>query len=216
VDISTLIFDWSGVISDDRKPVYESNMRMLEKYGKPRMTFEDWLPKTTASVRELLANHGVNDNSDKLFEEYRQELNQVQKEGIHPIIYPETKKVLQTLKKQGKRLFVISAHPEKNLREEAREYGIEKYFSIFHGNAKDKTQAILHVCAKIAIKPSKKTVAYIGDTIYDIGSAKKAGVCSIGITNGYHMRERLVEENPDKLIDSLTELQMLFLKNTKS
>jgi phosphoglycolate phosphatase len=184
-------------------------MRMLERHGKPRMTFEEWLPRTTASIRELLANFGVNENPEKLFEEYIQVLNQVRKEGIHPTIYPETKNVLQTLKKLGKKLYVISAHPEKNLRQEAREYKIEQLFSAFQGNTKDKAKVMLEMC-KLNNYSSLMEVAYIGDTIYDIQAAKKAGVYSIGITNGYHAKELLAGENPNKLIDSITELQTLF------
>lgn len=203
---SVLIFDWSGVISDDRRPVYEANMCLLEHYGKPRMTFEEWLPRTTLSAREFLANHGVLGEPDELFEEYRQALNKVRREGIHPVIYPDTIVALEKLLKTGKTLVVLSAHPEKNLRGEAREYKIEKFFKFFVGNSKDKTIGILEACKELAIKPSTKRVAYIGDTIYDIQAAKKARVYSIGITNGYHVKERLQSENPDKLIENLSQL----------
>jgi beta-phosphoglucomutase-like phosphatase (HAD superfamily) len=38
--IKLYIFDWSGTLSDDRRPVYEANMRVLVAYGKQRMTFQ--------------------------------------------------------------------------------------------------------------------------------------------------------------------------------
>ncbi len=53
------VTDWSGVISDDRKPVYETNMQMLERRGKPRMSFGEWLPRTTMTPIEFLAGQGV-------------------------------------------------------------------------------------------------------------------------------------------------------------
>lgn len=206
MNLSTFIFDWSGVISDDRRPVYETNIRLLKRYGKPGMTFEEWLPKTTLSVREFLANHGVIEDPDKLFEEYRKLLNQVRKENIHPIIYKDAIKALRKLSGMGKELIVVSSHPENNLRQEAKEYNVKKYFSLFLGNAKDKTETIFKACRQLDILPSNRTVAYVGDTIYDIQAAKKAKVYSIGIATGYHVKERLQNEKPDKIVDNLTQL----------
>lgn len=66
-----VITDWSGVFSDDRMPVYEANMGILEAHGKSRFPFEEWLSRTTATPIEFLANHGVVGDRDVLFEEYR-------------------------------------------------------------------------------------------------------------------------------------------------
>lgn len=38
--IDTIIFDSSGIISGDCRPVYEANMRILEAFHLKRMTFE--------------------------------------------------------------------------------------------------------------------------------------------------------------------------------
>lgn len=209
MSFSTLIFDWSGVISDDRRPVYEANMKLLKRYGKPGMNFEDWLPKTTLSVREFLANNGVTADPDQLFKEYTQLFNKVRKEGINPVMYGDATEVLQALSDKRKKLIVVSSHPENNLRDEAKEYDIEKYFHLFLGNAKNKTEAIFKACKDIKTKISNKSVAYIGDTVFDIQSARDAKVYSIGITTGYHARERLRAAEPDKIIDNLAELLYL-------
>ena len=66
-----LIFDWSGVISDDRLPVYESNMRLMDKHDIKRMAFNEWLPQTTMSPREFFRDHGVED-IEELFEQHKQ------------------------------------------------------------------------------------------------------------------------------------------------
>ena len=38
--MNLFIFDWSGVISDDRKPVYEANTRLLRERGLKILTFD--------------------------------------------------------------------------------------------------------------------------------------------------------------------------------
>lgn len=205
-DFAIVIFDWSGVISDDRLPVYESNMILLKNYGKSPITFEEWLPKTTLSVRDFGPVYGITVDPEKIAEEYRQVFNQTRERGTHPSVYLGAKDVLENLYKSGKQMVVVSSHPEENLFGEAEEYGLKKYFSLMVGNSKNKTEVILEVCKKLGIVPSPKSVAYIGDTIYDIRAAKGAGVYSIGISNGYHTKERLTNENPDKVIESLAEL----------
>lgn len=41
-DTDVLLFDWSGTISDDRQLVYETNQRLLEAYGQPRLSLNEW------------------------------------------------------------------------------------------------------------------------------------------------------------------------------
>jgi phosphoglycolate phosphatase-like HAD superfamily hydrolase len=56
-----------------------------------------------------------------------------------------------------------------------------------------------------------KGISYIGDTVYDIRSSKKAGTCSGAVCTGYHTRERLEKENPDLLLENLSELKLKIL-----
>jgi len=204
IGIKTIISDWSGVFSDDRKPVYEANMRVIEKHGKIRVSFDEWLPITRLTPVELFKDFGIDDDHDVLFEEYRKTYSQVRREGIHPVAYPDVKDFLTGLKAKRIPIVVVSSHPEQNLRTEAIEYGIDHYFEGFYGNLKDKAAAIQMVCGLKNIHPS--STAYIGDTIYDVQEAKKAKAKSVAVATGYHVRKRLAEENPDLLLNSLSEL----------
>jgi phosphoglycolate phosphatase-like HAD superfamily hydrolase len=199
-----IISDWSGVISDDRRPVYEANMRVIEKHGLQRLTFEQWLPRTQLSAREFFANMGLKAEGDSLFEEYAQALAEVRTSGIHPTVYPDAKDFLEKVLGARKEIVVVSAHPADHLLREANEYGLTRYVSEFIGNAKDKVVAIEQVLAQKKI--SRSLSAYMGDTIYDILAAKKCEVASIAVATGYHIKERLFAESPDLLVSSLTEL----------
>lgn len=206
--INRIIFDWSGVISDDRLPVYETNMRLLEKYGRSRINFSHWLPITKFSVVEFLESFGIYGNPQKILEEYRDILNAVRKEGIHPRVYSDAKQSLKNLVKKGIRLAVLSSHPEKNLKEEPKEYGLADFFEKFLGSSRDKTLGIVDILKGWNV--SNKNVSYIGDTIYDIQAAKKANVFSIGITTGYYIKSRLLVEEPNLIVDSLKDLLTFF------
>lgn len=202
--IQLVISDWSGVISDDRLPVYEANMRVIESYGKQRVSFDEWLPSTRMRPDELFADHGIIDTIDNFYEKYRTFFNQVRTEGIHPVLYPDVIEALDTLSEKGLPIFVVSSHPKENLREEAKEYDIERFIEDFFGSVTDKTEAMLEVCKKTGIVPEQ--AIYMGDTIYDVHAAKKAGVKSVALTAGYHSKERLTAEGPALVLDSLSAL----------
>jgi len=205
MNIKLLIFDWSGVISDDRRPVYEANMKILKYYNKPIISFEEWLPRTTMTPIELLANHGVHGNPDELFNLYKKYLNKVIKSGIVPRVYPDIHNVFQFLKDKGKRLAVLSSHPADNLKIEVSCYNLIPFLDLIYGDSKDKVKGLQDICRQLDIKP--EFTFYIGDTIYDIRAAKEAGIHSAGICQGYHTKERLKNEKPDLLLDCLLDLK---------
>ena len=97
MEIELLAFDWSGVVSDDRRPVYEANMKILKQYGKPIMTFEEWLPRTTMTPIEFLANHGIHGEPQYLFALYKKYLDDALASGIVPTVYPDAHDVFQHL-----------------------------------------------------------------------------------------------------------------------
>lgn len=200
--IEAVIFDWSGVLSDDRNPVYESNMRLLESFEKPRMAFEEWLPKTRLTAAEFLRDNGVEGNDEELSKLYKQYFNEEIAKGNVPTVYEDAEQTLDYLINQGKPLALVSSHPFENLKKEARAYGLDKYL-IPHiiGDARDKAEGILDACERLDVQPYN--ALYLGDTIYDIMAAKQAGVHSAAITTGYHVKERLESEHPEFLIESL-------------
>ena len=66
-NIKLIIFDWSGVISDDRKPVYKTDMRVLRRYKKPLLTLEQWLENPSLNAQEFFSSQGICGTQDELF-----------------------------------------------------------------------------------------------------------------------------------------------------
>ena len=207
-DIGLLVFDWSGVISDDRMPVYEANMRILEDYGKPTISFEEWLPRTTMTPVEFLKNHGVFGDDKKMFALYKKYFDEAVESGTAPTAYADACDVLRYLKGRKKKLSVLSSHPAENLRKEAEQYSLASFLELIEGNSKDKAGGLLDICRHLGEKP--ESALYVGDTIYDIRAAKEAGTRSAGICTGYHTKERLESEMPDFILGCLSELKGVF------
>jgi pyrophosphatase PpaX len=154
---------------------------------------------------EFFENHGIHGDPKELFAVYAKYLSEAVESGITPTIYPNVHDVFQYIKHKGKKLAVLSSHPEGNLKMEAEQYGILPLLDYISGNSKDKAQGLISVCNSLGEAP--KHALYTGDTIYDIKAAKEAGVNSAGICTGYHVRERLESENPDFLLERLSDLK---------
>lgn len=199
-DVELIITDWSGVISDDREIVYESNMRLLQKYGGSTWTFEEWLEASQLNCAAFLELAGLKFDPAVAAEEYPALLTTLRKEGLHPTVYPDAHMFVRGI---GEReIVVVSSHPEQHLSAEADEYGLTDCIAHFIGNVTNKAEEIIRVLERF---PSRQAL-YMGDTVYDIQAAKRAGVISVGMATGYHTRDRLIRETPDHVFDSLTEL----------
>jgi len=200
--------DWSGVISDDRKPVYEANMRLFDHFGITRISFEEWRRRSTLSAVKILRNHGVTAGDKEIEELYVKHLDDVMKEGTVPKVYPDAKEVLEFLKNKNKIISVLSSHPEKNLMREVEEYELKIYLDLILGGVgENKAEGLERTFMRFGKKPGD--VLYTGDTIYDIKEAKKAGVHSAAVCNGYHTREMLQSGDPEFLFENLSEMKNL-------
>jgi len=200
--VKIVVFDWSGVISDDAEPVYWANMKILNEFGKPKMSFEEWKGRTTLSPREFLKNHGIDEDPEKLFELYARYFSEA---PVRPKVFPDVKETFSYLKSKNKNIVVISSHPEQNLRNEISEYGLDDYISSIYGSIKDKTYALIILSETLKIPISE--ILYVGDTIWDVMAAKKAGIHSAAVLTGYHSKEMLTEQTPELIINKLNDLK---------
>lgn len=205
--MDAVIFDWSGVVSDDRRPVYEANMRILEAHKKPLMEFDTFFSQTMGNPVEFHQSAGIDITPEKLFASYKKHFNDVVNSGVVPSIYPRVREVLSFLENRNVRMGVLSSHPERNLRREAESYNVGGFFEIIMRSSRDKVAGIMVISSQLGL--SRDSTIYVGDTIYDIRSAKTAGVVSAGVCNGYHSQERLESEGPDFLFKNLADLTKL-------
>ena len=70
-----------------------------------------------------------------------------------------------------------------------------------------KKDKILYAINKYQIAPEE--IFYIGDTTGDIKEGKQAGVKTIGVTWGWHSKEKMAAAQPDYLFDKPEDLLQL-------
>ncbi|MEI6511214.1 MAG: HAD family hydrolase [Candidatus Uhrbacteria bacterium] len=202
--IRLFLFDWSGTISDDRRPVFEANRRMRAGYGIPSVSFDEWLGSIRGNAYDAFLALGITVTERELNENYLACLSGVVADGIRPEAYLDAADAIARLSELGRPIGVVSSHPQSHLSNEAERYGIHGRFDVISGDHRDKTPELVRLCAQYGVDPSN--ACYVGDMTFDVQAAKRAGMKSIAVTTGYHPRALLEAENPDALFDSLTEL----------
>jgi phosphoglycolate phosphatase len=200
--VRAIIFDWSGVISDDFGAVYETNSRILRRLGVKSVTRDEFREKFDPTYIDFFRTIGVLADEKTIGKMFDEEFKRAAK---RPHIFPFAKGTLLWIKKKGIKAAILSAHPERFLRAEMEEYGLSGYFSVVVGSASDKSQHIGEVIRKLGVP--KEEIVYAGDMTHDIDTGKKAGVITAAVLSGYHSREKLEALGPQIIMNDIRDFK---------
>jgi pyrophosphatase PpaX len=118
--------------------------------------------------------------------------------------------MLDVLQEQGRKLGIVTAKRRPTVELAFEQLPIEPYFDVVVTSEqterhKPSPEPILRALELLGANPA--ATAYVGDSPFDIGAAKAAGVTAVGVTwGGIHRRDRLAAEEPDAIVDTVEEL----------
>ncbi len=200
--IKNIIFDWSGVLSDDIVPVHRATMNVFRKLGVKTLTLEEFKKEFTSPYMNFYKKF-TNASQEELKKLYIKEIHSVGE----PKPFPNAKQILEFLRGKGIKLAILSTVPQTKLEKELDGYGFRKFFVEVSGGHHDKTGAIMEVMKRNKFAPEE--TAYVGDMTHDIEVGKKAGATTIAVSWGYQAKEQLRRERPDFIIEKLEEIKKI-------
>lgn len=204
-EITTIICDWSGTLSDDRIPVWMTNNILLKNYKLPQISYDDFFLAIAPTLRQFMEERKVKVNLDKLNEEFLQVYQEVTRNENPPMMYQDTQEFLEYLKSRGKTIVVLSTHPQQFVESEARMYGIHTFFDEIIGGVQDKALGLEQYCESLGVRPQESV--YVCDTAWDTISARKANILPLTVSRGYHSRERLEKHlEREEIFNNLIEI----------
>ena len=203
--IKNIIFDWSGTLSDDLVSVYTAVMGIFKKLGLKVLTLEEFKKEFTLPYMEFYRKFKKDVDREELQKLYAEEIELVAK----PRPFLEAKEVLEFLRQKEIKMILLSVYLQKQLEEEIEDYKFQNFFVDVNGSVYDKTEIVIEIMSKNNFK-SDETI-FIGDMTHDIDAGKKAGVTTVAVSYGYQSKEKLLEKNPDFLIENLGELKNIVL-----
>jgi phosphoglycolate phosphatase len=200
-----LLFDFDGVIVDSLE-LYEEIARLcLEEIGKPIIKDrEDFLSLFDDNFYEAMRQKGVDVGA----------FNRAVERLIPQVDYNRAGPffdLIPVLEKLGKEniLLIISSNSLAAIKTIISKYRFDQYFKEILGAdfMFSKIDKINYALEKWNF--SRDETYFIGDTRGDMKEAKMAGVKTVGVTWGWHPRERLEKASADFLFDRPHELLIL-------
>ena len=210
----TVFFDLDGTIIDSGEGVSNSVLYALNKFGIEE-TKENALkfigPPLAHSFMEFYgfdekkATQGI-----EIYREYYRE------KGIFECyIYSGIERLLRNLKSNGYTVILCTSKPEEYACKILEHFDIMKYFDFACGATMDeKTRATKDDVMKYAFEASgakKDTTIMVGDRMFDINSANKFGIDSIGVTFGYGSRKELENAGATYIFDTALDMESLLI-----
>jgi phosphoglycolate phosphatase len=199
------LFDFDGVLVDSLD-VYEKTVTAcLKKINQPLTRGrEEFLELFEGNFYESLVKKGVDLN--EFMKASVDILAQVNFKDIKPIaaVVPVVRKL-----HKNHTLIVVSSNESSSIKEALALFHYNGYFREILGSdfMFSKKEKILYAIKKYQVAP--QDIYYIGDTTGDIKEGKQAGVKTVGVTWGWHSKEKMASAKPDYLFDTPQKLLQL-------
>ena len=209
MEISTVLFDLDGTITDSGSGIINSVKYALKKAGR-KIPPEDELRKFIGPPlqEQFMKCCGIEEKEAAemvaLYREYYQE------EGIFDNrVYDGVMEMLKTLKEAGLKIVMATSKPEKFAKM------IAEHFDLIGGacmdGARTKKQEVIQYVLEQCKEKDREKIRMVGDRCYDIEGANREGIRAIGVLYGYGSKEELEEAGADGLAETPEEVVRMIL-----
>ncbi len=202
-------FDLDGTLVDPLLGVQNCLRKTCEAFGlilPDEGTLRSWIGfgmrESLAGLRGLEEPARLEAALEFYWERYRED-------GVFEHeLYPGVFHLLHRLKRQGHRIYVVSAKPSVFARRIAYQFDLNLIFDdIFGSNLKGrwqpKTEVLAGLAARGTIQPGG---VFIGDRGVDMSAARDHGLEAIGVGWGYGSHEELTGAGAERIFATVPEL----------
>ncbi len=150
----------------------------------------------------------------RLSEHYKDAFAIERRAGLHgEPVFPGIREVLERLEREGVSMGVATGKSMRGLATVLERHDLGRFFVTLqtadYGPGKPDPDMIFRALAEAGGEPASTVM--VGDTVYDIEMARRAGVAAIGVSWGYHEPEELLAAGADQVVDSADALLLAIL-----
>lgn len=211
-----ILFDLDGTLVDPLLGITNCVRRVCREMGlvcPEQAVIRDWIG---FGMRESLSQIPGLEDPKRLEEALDRYWDAYREDGVFEHeLYPGVTNLLHRLKRQGHRIYIVSAKPGVFARRIAYQFDLNLIFDdIFGAEVKGAWQPKIEVFDRLrqqgTIWPGGIMVGDRGD---DMRAARAHGIHALGVTYGYGSREELRSAGAEVLLDSITDLDAWFAKH---
>ena len=206
-----ILFDLDGTLTDPMMGITKSVRYALNYYGIEVNDLNDLLPFIGPPLRDSFKEYYGFDEAkaNEAVEKYRE---YYKTDGIFDNkVYQGMVECLQTLKDNGKKLYVATSKPEFFAKQIIEHFSLSKYFEYVGGsefNSREKkAEVIEHVLKTNQI--DNDDIIMVGDRKHDIIGAHENKIPCVGVLYGYGTEDELKQYQADYLVSTVEELTEL-------
>lgn len=214
--IKNILIDLDGTLTDPKVGITTSARYGLAKVGHPIAESEniDWIigPPLKASLAKILNVSVDDDLAEQALLGYRERFAVT---GLFENeVFENVAETLKQLQKQGYRLFLATAKPEIYAKRILEHFNLLQYFeypygSELTGERTNKGDLIEYILQQEKLDP--KECLMIGDREHDILGARRNGIETIAVENGYGSKAELDEAQPKARIQQFSQITQLLV-----
>ena len=210
MQLSNILFDLDGTLTDPKEGITRSIQFSLEKLGAPAPLTDEltWCigPPLRDSFARLL-DTADDELLDHALVHYRSRYSVT---GMFEnILYDQVATSLESIRDAGFRVFLATSKPRVFATRILEHFGLTRYFHGIHGSEldgrlTDKGDLIAHILREENLHPEATMI--IGDRKFDILGGKKNGLQTAAVTYGYGSREEITLSGPDAVFETFPEI----------
>jgi phosphoglycolate phosphatase len=206
--VRLIVFDWDGTLMDSETQIVHSMFGAIAD-----MQLE---PRSADQCRNIIGL-GLHEAIDTLYpgrnpdfavrfvERYRHHWFNVSQESD---LFPGARETLELLSEAGFLLAIATGKGRVGLDKVLGHSGMEQLFASTRcadeTRSKPHPQMLQEILTELGVDAHASLM--VGDTEYDMGMAREAGVHPVAVSYGVHERQRLMQHRPLVCLDTITEL----------
>lgn len=202
--LRNFIFDWSGTLADDLRPVWTATNAIFREYGRRELSIEEFRFHFRLPFSEFYAEllpEATEEGLEPLYERFFS--------GLHGEVnlLPGALPLLKWCRQQGRRTFLLSTIKADHFEAQASRLGVRDAFETAYVAVHDKREKIGQLLREQNLQPSE--TAFIGDMVHDIDTAHHGGVLAVAVLTGFDPLEKLLPACPDVIVKDLPHFHRL-------
>ncbi len=204
-----LIFDWDGTLMDSEATIVSCMQQAIEQENMEFRSYEEIqniiglgleeaIQSLFPDVDEFMVNTLVNSYRAYFFSD----------DAPQSQLFSGAKETIELLSDAGFMLAIATGKSRRGLNKELSTSGLEEYFHITRTAEETFSKPHPMMLDEIIVdyNVEVENALMIGDSEYDLQMANNFAMDSVAVTCGVHDRDRLLEQNPVGLLNSIVEL----------
>jgi beta-phosphoglucomutase len=208
--IEAVIFDWDGTLADTKWAVVQAFQKVLVEVGcsvSDRFIERLMGVGTKMTIEEALKTCNIKFNDEQLETLVRDKIESQVALFEKVSLFEGATELLEELQGRTK-VALATMSGRKVIAKLLPEKGLEGCFDVVVtaddvSKPKPDPEVFVVSAAKLGVDP--KDCVVVEDSVFGVRAAKEAEMKCIVVPSGAYSKEELQEENPDLIVDTLTE-----------